>query len=867
MSMYPSQVSFAAGEVAPSLYGRDDLAKYAVGLRTLTNFIVHPHGGVSNRPGMRFVSETKNSGKARLVPFEFSNTDVFVIEFGNMYIRFYKDGAPVLKNGAVYEVVSPWNDAELMDLSFAQSADVLYVVHPSHSPMELARYSDNDWRLESFAFVNGPFRNVNGTDITMKPSSLSGSCTVTASVPFFQPGHVGALIGIYNDADEVSAQTQGGVTGVPVAVTLTKRTVDMVGLMGMVIHIVAFFASASDVSANVIKIGSAFTVAGVNYSVTGMESTTNGYKLTTSPSLANVMGKSTAPIAEAVPTSVLNVDSVWGAEVTVYRAWSFETRGFWSGTVRFQRYSKDESRWIDVYVLTSGASAGSSKNYTKSGTVDEPTKFRIVSADFNQFLPSGNAEADKGFCILIAGATTHMGIARITNVAANGLSASVSVLRDFINLNATKNWVEGAWSNYRGWPSSLGFHEDRLCFGGTRSDPQTIWMSVTGDYSNFEKHLVLADDDSVTASLVSRRVSPVRAFVSLSNLVVMTSSAEWIVSAGSGKSAISPTSIDAKAQSYRGCANIDPVVIGNMILFVQKQGKVLRDLGYTFESDSYNGNDLTILATHLFRDSEIVAMDYQQDPDSIVWVLLANGTLLSLTYLREHDVIAWSRIETEGVVESVCCVSGNAHDDVWLVVRRDIGGVSHRFVEKLADRNFNSPEECFFVDCGVSRKESVSFNEVSGLAHLNGCEVTALIDGSVKKSLLVTEGKISLSNPAMTVHVGLPYNATLETLDLDISTKQGTGQGRKSRVVSAALRFERTRGVMVGTVESDGSVSADEFKERSDEPYGSPIRLFTGIRSIAFSSGYSEGRIRVIADKPLPCTLLSILPKVVLGDR
>ena len=254
MSMYPSQVSFAAGEVAPSLYGRDDLAKYAVGLRTLTNFIVHPHGGVSNRPGMRFISEVKNSGRARLVPFEFSQTDIFVLEFGDMYVRFYKDGAPVLKDGSVYEVVSPWGESELMNLSFAQSADVLYVVHPDHAPMELARYDDDDWRLESFAFINGPFRNVNGTDITMKPSGLSGDCTVTASAPFFKPGHIGSLIGIYNDADEVSARTQGGVTGVPVTVTLTKRTVGMSSILSLVVHRVAFFASSADVSSNIIRV-------------------------------------------------------------------------------------------------------------------------------------------------------------------------------------------------------------------------------------------------------------------------------------------------------------------------------------------------------------------------------------------------------------------------------------------------------------------------------------------------------------------------------------------------------------------------------------------------------------------------------------
>ena len=392
-------------------------------------------------------------------------------------------------------------------------------------------------------------------------------------------------------------------------------------------------------------------------------------------------------------------------------------------------------------------------------------------------------------------------------------------------------------------------------------------MSVTGDYYNFERHLVLHDDDAVTASLVSRKVSPVRAFVPLSSLVVLTAGAEWTISAGGTKSAITPSSLEANVQGYRGASMVTPVVIGNMVLFVQKQGKIIRDLGYAFESDSYSGNDLTVLATHLFKDRTVAAMDYQQDPDSIVWVALDDGSLLALTYLREHDVIAWSRMETDGDVESVCCLSSAERDEVWLAVKRRSGNGYKRFIEQMAARSAESPEECFFVDCGVTKRYETPQSEITGLSHLEGRDAAVLADGNVIHGLTVENGKLTLKHPASVVHVGLPYRAELETLDLTLPRQDGTQQGRSARLISVSVRVEKSRGIKIGAAEGDPvPFEAMEFKERSTEPYGAPISLTTGIMTLGLNAGYSSGRVRVIADEPLPCTVISLLPKVAVAS-
>lgn len=771
MAYYPSQVSFAAGELAPSLWGREDLAKYAVGLRTLKNFTVHPHGGVSNRAGMRCVAETKYADKAvRLVPFEYSDTDAYLLELGDEYVRFYKNGAQLVKDGSPYELETPYLEGELAALSFAQSADVLFIVHPNHPPMELARYSDTNWTLEKCAFTGGPFRTMNSSDTTIALSSASGNVTLTASSALFDAGHVGALFSVFHHVDEVTKKTSG------------------------------------------------------------------------------------------------DFSESWGVEVKAYDGWHVISSGFWGGTVRLQRYDEDEARWTDVYTFYSGSTKTSCKNYDESGTVEEPTRFRLTADSFETFLPEGNTDADRGYFELTAEAADYECCIRINSVT-SATVAQGTFEKDAASTRTTRNWSEGAWSDYRGWPCAVGFNQDRLCFGGNASEPQNVWMSVTGDYYNFERHLVLQDDDAVTASLVSRKVSPVRAFVPLSSLVVLTAGAEWTISAGGTKSAITPSSLEANVQGYRGASMVSPVVIGNMVLFVQKQGKIIRDLGYAFESDSYSGNDLTVLATHLFKDGTVAAMDYQQDPDSIVWVVLDDGSLLALTYLREHDVIAWSRMETDGDVESVCCLSSAERDEVWLAVRRKSGSGYKRFIEQMAERRVESPEECFFVDCGVTKRYETPQSEISGLSHLEGHSVSVLADGNVISGMTVENGKITLKHPASVVHVGLPYSAELETLDLTLPRQDGTQQGRYARLVSVSVRVEKSRGIKIGAAEGDSvPFEAMEFKERSTEPYDAPISLTTGIMTLGLNAGFSSGRVRVVEDMPLPCTLLSLLPKVVVAS-
>jgi hypothetical protein len=199
--------SFVSGEFSAKLDGRTDFAKYQTSCKTLENFLIHPQGAATRRVGTQFISEIKDSTKkTRLIPFEFSTTQTYILEFGNQYIRFYKDKGQILSGGSAYEISSPYLEAELFDIKFAQSADVMYLVHPNHETSKLSRTGHTSWSLDEVEFTDGPYLAVNTTSTTMSPSATTGSgITITASANTFVSTDVGRLINFSNGYAKITA--------------------------------------------------------------------------------------------------------------------------------------------------------------------------------------------------------------------------------------------------------------------------------------------------------------------------------------------------------------------------------------------------------------------------------------------------------------------------------------------------------------------------------------------------------------------------------------------------------------------------------------------------------------------------------------
>ena len=411
------------------------------------------------------------------------------------------------------------------------------------------------------------------------------------------------------------------------------------------------------------------------------------------------------------------------------------------------------------------------------------------------------------------------------------------------------------------YPSAVTFYEQRLAFANTNDNPQTVWLSNSANFENFNVSSPPRDDDAVTVSIYARQVNAIRHLVPLDDLMAFTESVEWRISGASDPGFITPSSIERRPQSYWGCADVPPLVIGNTILFVQEKGSKVRDFGYSFESDGYQGNDLSILAAHLFEGHTIVDWAYAKVPHSVVWAVREDGMLLSFTYQREHQVWAWATHKTDGTFESVTAISEGDEDVLYAVVKRTLEGRTARTVERMRSRFFTAIEDAFFVDSGLSYDGSAT-QTLGGLWHLEGRTVVALANGNVVRDLTVTNGQVTFDFDVTTAHVGLPYVSDVQTLPIDLGSREGTVQGRKKRLSRVVLRVEQTRGLFVGPDEA----LLTEHKQRDTEALGDPIQPVTGDIEIPILPQWdTEGDLWIRQSDPLPMTLLAAMPEVTVG--
>ena len=454
----------------------------------------------------------------------------------------------------------------------------------------------------------------------------------------------------------------------------------------------------------------------------------------------------------------------------------------------------------------------------------------------------------------------YSGIIKITEYI-SGKKVKGKVLRTIGSTDATQIWAFSPWSRSKGYPSAAGFFEDRLVFAGSTRYPQTFWSSKVGDYYNFGTSTPVVDDDAVTATLNGGQMNGIKAMVAFGELILLTSGGEYKVSGGQGK-ALTPSNTLSQAQEYRGISDVLPVTVGSRIVFAQQQGNIIRDLAYSYEADKYTGDDLNLLCSHLFDGHKVVAMTYQQTPDSIIWFVRDDGLLLGLTYIKEQDIYAWHKHSIKNArFVNVCCIPGGEYDELYAVIERN-GQYENVMLEKRNDNDV--PEEQIYVDDGITVRGS-DIKEVTGLTWLEGETVAILADGNALPQQKVEGGKVTLSEKHgySVVHVGLPIDAVIKTLPIEFQMQDGSSISRKKRIGNLSVLFKNTRGGLYGLSEE----KLDEIKWRDTEAYGQSTKLFTGKKKIVLpAAGWDETQQLIIKqDAPLPMTVLAIVPEIVPG--
>jgi len=386
-------------------------------------------------------------------------------------------------------------------------------------------------------------------------------------------------------------------------------------------------------------------------------------------------------------------------------------------------------------------------------------------------------------------------------------------------------------------------------------------MTKSGTESVMSYSLPVRSDDRIAFRIAAREANTIRHIVPLTQLLLLTSSAEWRVTSVNSD-AITPTTISVRPQSHVGASNVQPVIVNNSLLYCASRGGHVREMGYQWQADGFVTGDMSIRSAHLFDNMTIADMAYSKAPQPLVWFVSSSGKLLGLTYVPEQKIGAWHQHDTDGAFESCCVVAEGNEDVLYVVVKRTINGSQVRYIERMKTRLFATQSDAFFVDAGLTY-DGAAATTISGLSHLEGKTVNILADGAVHPQRVVTGGAITLNQAASKVHIGLPITADINTLPVTMYTDGAFSQGRVKNVNKAWLRVYRSSGIFIGP-DAD---NLTEVKQRTTEPYGSPPELKTEEIDLMIPPTWGDGgQVYVRQSDPLPLTIVNLTLEVVLGD-
>lgn len=901
-TIYLMQSSFATGEVSPEVASRIDMEKYQAALLQAENCYIRPYGAVYKRPGSIYCGMAKKN-KVRLIEFKSTVNHAFLLEVGEGYIRIWKDGKFTNQ-----EIVTPYKESELPKLRTCQSADIMYIASGTHPVMQLKHYSDTDWRFEEMVMNSQYFDESlsvsnNVVDKTWnKAGTYAWECHKTGNYTVTVAGGGGGgadTVSHYRDSrhkeDGSTVEAAGGIGGNGAAVSQTvyckenttytitvgdggeKGSPGNSGGNSTAFGLTAqgggggqlgTFTGKARVTGRPHRYYRVYTghagEAGISYGNGGQGSYNKGNPgwvavksmdeptLTVSGTAGEVTLSSDKPFFSAdmkgmwmkisqdiASKSVTASGAMTTDPIPVGNGWKIITHGTWTGQVVIQK-STNDGEWKDFRTYKSN----DDNNVSESGTVDEAdnVRMRLVTT-------AGKAD-------LTSTAYTKSGIIQIETVN-SATSATCLVKKVIGQAGKVDSYSFGAWNEKYGYPRTVGFFQDRLIFAGTKTQPYVLWMSKTGDYNNFSVEKAsgtVTDDSAICLSFISRQQAEIKHICPASDLFVLTDSNEWIVSGGS---TVTPSKCTNKAQTFRGCTEVEPISIGSRLIYVQKRSQTVRDMAYSFETDSYDGMDLTLLAKHLLRGKTIVDAAYMQDPDSRLYFVRSDGEIICLAYINDQKVYAWSHIITKGKYLSVCTVAAEETDEVYTAVERN----GKTYIEKMGtDKDSQDPKDYIMTDCS----KVLTFDEPDDAASVDWITgtVSVLADGKFFEDVEIKEGTVTLPTKVSYMIIGYPYRMTIELPNVEIQAQNGTMQGRYKNVRTVSLRLLHTLGGSIG----NGVGRNDTIKY--EELYDQKIRLYTGDKEITIPNQGVEknGRVIITSSDPYPFYLAALIRGVIVSE-
>ena len=873
MAIRQYQRAFNGGEVSPSMFARIDDGKYQTGMALCKNFLIEPQGPIVMRPGFKYVNHTKHAGKkARLIPFNFSISQTMVLELGERYVRFHTQGQTVLgNNGQPYEIETPYIEADLFDIHYVQSADVMTLVHPNYPPKELRRYGATDWRLVDIKF---------GSSLSA-PTGLSASQTINKDVTnptdYKRTYAVTALLA---DGTEESVRSSSVTIDCNPYGDGSYNTIRWNAVAGAGLYRV--YRDQGGVWAYV---GQTDTTQIIDENITPDASITpphydDAFYSSKGITSVRVNNGGSGYVPTKYITDFVNVcEYDWGD------GYKQQSTGFpvniqskanltWEIEDHNGHGSGADIRLItgETYAATGGpASGGRTACVTgieirSRGTGYDNPKLVIKChnrhwqlATLYRFPLTTSHDVPK---IVVTDSTGYG--ADLVPVIENGRVVSVTIRSggqnySSPNLSVVSSTGGGASLSANvgqapDYPGAVSYFEQRRWFGGTQNRPNNLWATRPGTEADMSFSLPSQSDDRIAVRVAAREANRILHIVPLAQLMLMTGAAEWRVSP-LNSDAITPESMSVRPQSYVGASNVQPLVVGSSMIYGAGRGGHLRELGYNYEAGGYISGDVCLRAPHLFDNLTIVDLAYSKAPSPVVWAVSSSGKMVAMAYVPEQQVGGFSTIETKGSIESACVVAEGDEDIVYVEVMRTVNGQAVRFVERMNERQYMNLKECVYVDCaGTYRGEAKK--EITGLTWLEGETVSILADGAVEPQQVVKDGKITLTYPAEIVHVGLPFIADMKTLPAAMALQDGSyGSGHKKNVREVFFRVVNSSGTQAGP--SFDKLS--EYPSRSTEFAGNVPDPITDEIGFQIQPQWSQsGQVCVRQKYPLPLRIVSM---------
>jgi hypothetical protein len=734
--------AFSGGEMSPDMYGRIDDVKFQTGAAIMRNFIATPQGPAQNRSGLSFVRAVKDSTKqTRIIPFTFNTTQTMVIEVGAGYFRFHTQGATLVtgtpdtyKIGGVVtiSVSSPSFTPTVITFNGHPYANLDRVVFTSTGSLPFGMvagipYYVRDVTTNTFRISLTPTGNRVATPSigvgvqTVNTYSTAGTLTRSYGANYYAisdnyvtPPNATYWYPITSDAYEIpnsyAEEDLFDIHYVQSADVITfthpKYPPAELKRFGALLWTFVNSVFTAPISAPTGLAGTAYTPTSAASNVDTFQ---RHYYVVTAVAADNISQSNAS--AEALGTSVLGTAlTITGITKANPGVITTATHNLRIGDKVYITGIVGMTEINGFYFINSVPAASTFTLKTLEGVPVDTTSFTTwTSGGLVQsvFIPNN---------IYVSGAYNTLTWNSVSGAARYNIYKKQGGIYGYLGSSITPSFVDDniapdmgqtppIYSNYfqstDNYPGAVSYFEQRKCFAGTINDPQKIYMTRSGTENDMSYSIPIKDDDRIEFRVAAREANTIRHIVPLTQLILLTGSAEWRVSSVNSD-AITPSSISVRPQSYIGASNVQPVIINNSLVYGAARGGHVRELGYSWQSSGFVTGDLSIRAAHLFDNLNIVDMTYSKAPLPIIWFVSSNGELLGLTYIPEQQIGAWHHHDTDGTFESVTCVAEGNEDVVYVVVKRLINGNYVRYIERMESRQITSIQNSFFVDSGAT---------------------------------------------------------------------------------------------------------------------------------------------------------------------